>query len=67
MEVLTQIEDFLTKIDYNQNTAMIWGGDFNVTCDNNNNNNIICLCLYRVTTKPSDRSYRGTLLLKSVS
>ena len=40
VEVLTQIEDFLSKIDYDQNTAMIWGGDFNVTCDNNNNNNI---------------------------
>ena len=33
MEVLTQIKKILSKIDYDQNTAMIWGGDFNVIFD----------------------------------
>ena len=35
MEVLTQIKEFLSKIEYDQNTAMIWGGDFNVIFDKN--------------------------------
>ena len=30
VEVLTQIKEFLSKIEYNQNTAIIWGGDLNV-------------------------------------
>ena len=30
VEVLTQIKEFLSTIEYDQNTAMIWGGDFNV-------------------------------------
>ena len=30
VKVLTQIKEFLSKIEYDQNTAMIWGGDFNV-------------------------------------
>ena len=33
LEVLTQIKEFLSKIEYDQNTAMIWGGDFNVIFD----------------------------------
>ena len=33
VEVLTQIKEFLSKIEYDQNTAMIWGGDFNVIFD----------------------------------
>ena len=33
MEVLTQIKEFLSKIEYDQNTAMIWDGDFNVIFD----------------------------------
>ena len=33
VEVLTQTKEFLSKIEYDQNTAMIWGGDFNVIFD----------------------------------
>ena len=33
VEVLTQIKEFLSKIESDQNTAMIWGGDFNVIFD----------------------------------
>ena len=39
VEVLTQVEDVLSKIDYDQKTAMIWGGDSNMMCDNNNDDN----------------------------
>ena len=31
VEVITQIKEFLSKIEYGQNIAMIWGADFNVT------------------------------------
>ena len=33
VEILTQIKEFLSKIDYDANTAMIWGGDFNINFD----------------------------------
>ena len=33
VEVLTQIKEFLSKTEYGQNTAMIWGGDLNVIFD----------------------------------
>ena len=33
VEVLTQTKEFLSKIEYDQNTAMISGGDFNVNFD----------------------------------
>ena len=33
VEVLIQIKEFLSKIEYDQNTAIIWGGDFNVIFD----------------------------------
>ena len=34
VKVLTQIKEFLSKIEYDQNTTMIWGHDFNVIFDN---------------------------------
>ena len=33
VEVLTQIKEFLNKIKYDQNTAVIWGGDLDVIFD----------------------------------
>ena len=33
VEVLTQIKELLSKIEYDQNTTMIWGGDFNMIFD----------------------------------
>ena len=33
VEVLTQVKEFLSKIEYDQNTDLIWGGEFNVIFD----------------------------------
>ena len=33
VEALTQIKEFISKIEYDQNTARIWGGHFNVIFD----------------------------------